>query len=339
MNMIASFIIPAYNASNTINRCLDSIYSLALPDQDYEIIIIDDDSSDDTVDIVKNHIGSHDNITLLCQPENHRQGAARNRGIALAQGEYIVFVDSDDVVSKGVVTAIRQMVALNLEMVAMSTGLVDATGDVQIDKRLDYDAESVFSGIDLQTKYPFWNTPPWPYIYRKSFLTRVNYPFAEDVLFEDTDFVSKHLYHAKRMAYCDECGYLAYYNESSTTHTISYKHVSDYALLGCRMLSIYQSIEPKNTKYSDSILEGGSHNIMQACKNLFKLKSISDVQSFYARFDSFFDRKQLLDYREPPYCWTRWTRFCLKHKKLTVLFVGCILSIRNIRFPHALSFI
>lgn len=64
-NLIASFIIPAYNASKTIVRCLDSIYKLPLNENEYEVIVIDDCSVDNTVDVVVEYALGRTNITLL----------------------------------------------------------------------------------------------------------------------------------------------------------------------------------------------------------------------------------------------------------------------------------
>ena len=94
--MLCSFIIPAYNASSTIVRCLDSIYTLGLAEQDFEVVCIDDCSTDNTIEVIEHYAKKHSNITLLRQARNHRQGAARNRGVSIAKGEYIVFVDSYD---------------------------------------------------------------------------------------------------------------------------------------------------------------------------------------------------------------------------------------------------
>lgn len=329
-----SFVIPMYNASSTILRCLDSIYGLPVDEKDFEVIVIDDCSTDNTVELVKEYACIHLNLVLCCQPENHRQGAARNRGVALSKGKYIVFVDSDDESSKGVINAVRLAEDNCLDMVAMRHSKFGNDGDDRKDARLPYGKNDLFTGIEMQTNFPFWNTGPCAYVYRKSFFNEIGYPFAEDVLYEDSDFVNVHLFYAKRMMYCDECGYVVHYNCASTTHTLSYKHLCDYALLGTRMLKFYESIEDKDSIYAEGILEGGSFNIMKALSRLSRLKSCSEVRAFYDRFDNYYERKLLFGYRKPAYCWSRWTRFCLKHREMTIMVMGIVIPFAKIRVKN-----
>lgn len=316
-----SFVIPAYNASKTIIRCLDSIYSLPLEEDVFEVVAIDDCSTDDTVELITGYARNHRNLVLLCQQENMRQGAARNRGLSVAQGGLIAFVDSDDMVGGGIVEAIKIAGDGQYDMVAVRYKKVTVNMDVISEMALPYKDE-VFDGIKLQTEYPFWGTAPWAYIYRKHFLNEVNYPFAEGVLYEDSDFVNVHLYHAGRMSYCDECGYLYIYNSASTTNTVSPGSLCDYALLGTRMLAFYESLPEKTTRYAGLILEGGSYNVKEACRKLMMLKSKRNVKSFYDRFDSHYDRASLLKYTKPEYCWNWWTRFCLRHKRCATVIIG-----------------
>ena len=322
-----SIIIPSFNSQATINRCLDSVYALPIPEDEFEVIVIDDCSTDRTVDIIEEYEQIHSNLTLLVQQQNHRQGAARNRGLQIAQGDCIVFLDSDDEIVSGVLSAYNLSKKNDLDIVVMRCVKVDSEGNTNNEYNLPYAPDYVFTGVDFQTEYPYWCTAPWAYLYRRSFLKRVDYPFVEDVLFEDTDFVMEHLFHSARMSYSNECGYRMWNNPFSTTHTISFKHVSDYAALGTRILSLYQRLEDKCSPYADIILEGGSYNVMRSCKNLFKLKSFFDVRSFYNRFDSLADRTALSSYSKPAYCWNRWTRFCMRHKYGTIMIVGIILSL------------
>lgn len=97
-NPTVSFIIPAYNAAATITRCLDSLAAQTL--RDFEIIVVDDASLDDTAERVRRYTSPDEaplSLTLLQQP-HAGVSAARNRGLAAARGAYIQFIDADDYV-------------------------------------------------------------------------------------------------------------------------------------------------------------------------------------------------------------------------------------------------
>lgn len=86
-----SIIIPLYNGSHLITRCLNSIFN-QIGEFDLQVIIIDDGSTDNSADIVKQYPHS---VTLLQQP-NQGPAAARNKGIKAANGKYLAFLDGDD---------------------------------------------------------------------------------------------------------------------------------------------------------------------------------------------------------------------------------------------------
>ena len=321
-----SVIIPAYNAQATLRRCLDSVYALPVPEEEFEVIAIDDCSVDGTVAALQEYGRNHADMTVLVQSQNHRQGAARNRGLSRANGEWVIFLDSDDELAPGVVRALERAEQERLDMVAMKGVSVDLEGKIRKTYELPYPEGAVFSGKSLQVEHPFWACGPVLYAYRKSFLDRVDYPFAEDVLYEDSDFVNVHLYQAERMGYSPADAYLIHENPVSTTRTISYKHVCDYALLGTRLLRFFLRIDAADAAFADLTLEGGSFNIMKAFRALLRLGSQAEVRAFYDRLDAHVDRKDYLHYRKPAYCWTRWTRFCLKHRRLATALVGGVIS-------------
>ena len=92
--MKISVIIPAYNAEKFLVESLQSVVNQTI--DDFEIIVIDDGSTDSTLDILKNYEKSYENFNVICQ-ENAGPAAARNKGLDVAKGEYIYFFDADDV--------------------------------------------------------------------------------------------------------------------------------------------------------------------------------------------------------------------------------------------------
>lgn len=102
---LLSFIIPMYNCGEYISRCIDSLLGQGLEDNEYEIIVVNDGSTDNGHDIVAKYAQQHPNITLIDQ-NNQGVGAARNTGMEYATGEYIAFVDADDMYASGATVGI-----------------------------------------------------------------------------------------------------------------------------------------------------------------------------------------------------------------------------------------
>ena len=90
-NLSISIIIPLYNGSKLINRCLDSVYN-QIGNFQLDVIVIDDGSTDNSINVVENY---PQKITILTQ-KNSGPAAARNKGIEVATGKYLAFLDGDD---------------------------------------------------------------------------------------------------------------------------------------------------------------------------------------------------------------------------------------------------
>ena len=103
--MRISIIIPVYNTEAWLPRCLESIVAQSLPEKDYEILIVNDGSTDGSETVAAEFAAGRPNCRVLSQP-NSGLSAARNAGLAAAGGDYIWFVDSDDRIAPDCLSAI-----------------------------------------------------------------------------------------------------------------------------------------------------------------------------------------------------------------------------------------
>ena len=90
-----SVIIAAYNAEEYLSETMDSIFLQTMDNSDYEVIVVNDGSSDNTLSILNSYKANYSNLTII-DKENGGPSSARNAGLDIAQGEYVFFFDSDD---------------------------------------------------------------------------------------------------------------------------------------------------------------------------------------------------------------------------------------------------
>lgn len=99
-----SIIIPAYNVEDYIIDCLDSVVNSIKGFDSYEVILIEDCSSDSTLEVLNNNKINYDKVKILVNEVNLGLSGSRNRGLTEARGRYITFVDSDDMLTKGILS-------------------------------------------------------------------------------------------------------------------------------------------------------------------------------------------------------------------------------------------
>tara|TARA_Y100000590_G_scaffold469642_1_gene658848 strand:- start:14997 stop:16007 length:1011 start_codon:yes stop_codon:yes gene_type:complete len=105
--MKISVIVPVYNVGKYIKKCLDSLVNQNF-NLDYQIILIDDCSTDDSLEIIKNYSLKYKNIILLKNNKNEGPGNTRNKGLEYAKGEYILFLDADDFISSDALSIVYE---------------------------------------------------------------------------------------------------------------------------------------------------------------------------------------------------------------------------------------
>ena len=211
--MIFSVVIPVYNVKDYLPKCIDSV--LAQDFEDYEIVLVDDGSTDGESGAICDRYAEANaaRIRVIHKP-NGGLGDARNVGMEAAQGEYVVFLDSDDYVGTGMLTALAAVID-RYHCDAVDFGLAVVTGDT-VTKQLisDLPHERAFT-LDEVPQLPNACSRCWK---RSLFLdTGIRYPSR--VWYEDIRTTPKLFAAAKSICAIPDVFYYYVERESSIMHT------------------------------------------------------------------------------------------------------------------------
>lgn len=232
-----SVIIPVYNVEAYLRQCLDSVVNQTL--REIEIICVNDGSTDDSAAILNEYVSKDRRIKILTQV-NSGQGAARNSGLAVAQGKYVYFMDADDELVNA--SVLEQLVATvqreNLDVLffdaetvvdeGVQSSAVHATDYIR-----QHDYSSVKAGRELFSdflKNKEYTVSPCLAIYRRAFLKENNISFSsERIFYEDNIFMTRVLLAAKRASHRPWRFYLRKVHAGSTvTSTPTMRHLRGY---------------------------------------------------------------------------------------------------------------
>lgn len=198
--MFLSIIIPVYNGTKTIKRCLDSIWSQSLPEDDYEVICVDDCSTDGSYDYILSLSEQHRQLRVLKNHINLRAGGARNHGVTHAAGKYILFIDADDYFHTGSVTeAYQYLKKCDLDILVCDFARhKDNTPNNELVHK--FPSTAIMSGRQflVTNSLPY---APWKYLFKRSIMIDNNIFFAEGVSCEDVDWSHKIAFFANKMQY------------------------------------------------------------------------------------------------------------------------------------------
>lgn len=218
-NPIVSIIVPIYNVERYLHKCVDSLLSQDLPSSEYEIILVDDGSLDACPQICDEYERMFDNIRVVHQ-QNGGLSAARNSGIQVAQGKYVMFVDSDDYLQKNVLGAlIEQMESQQLDVLRYNYYNVHEDGSVFEPHKnpkpyFDYSSEVVDGETFLNDRLGF-ACYACQFLIRRELLDGCT--FTPGIYFEDTDWTPRMLLTAKRVASTELVVYHYLWREGSIT--------------------------------------------------------------------------------------------------------------------------
>lgn len=214
-----SIIVPIYNVELYLRKCVDSLLAQDLPSSEYEVILVDDGGKDACPQICDEYAAAHENIRVVHR-KNGGLSAARNSGIEVAQGEYVMFVDSDDYIEPNVLGALlKRMEEEHLDLLRYNYQNVRENGEVFVPFKtgkpyFDYSSEVVDGETFLNERLGY-ACYAWAFVLRRDLLEGC--VFTPGIYFEDTDWTPRMLLKAKRAASTEMIVYNYLWREGSIT--------------------------------------------------------------------------------------------------------------------------
>ena len=211
-----SIIVPIYNAEQYLEECIDSLYFQDIPEEEYEIILINDGSTDSSYEIAKAFLSKHQNINLFTQ-NNSGQSVARNKGLNVAKGRYVMFVDSDDKLFPNVLGKLLSLAKDNrLDVCAYRIKYFDENGFPHFGSIQPLPPNKIFDGRYAVTHGADIGAV-WLNLYSREMIEKYQLRFLEGIYHEDVDFNLQMYAYADRMMFSDIIAYNYRYVAGSST--------------------------------------------------------------------------------------------------------------------------
>ena len=223
-----SLIIPVYNVEKFLRTTLGSVFAQTF--KDFEVIIVNDGSTDSSFEIIKEYDEKHDNMVVINQ-ENQGQGIARNNALKVAKGEYVAFLDSDDFLEPDFLEELYKTATENdADISCCSFRLNYEKGFHEIFMAFTPRKSSVISSdealkkliLDITMHHYLWNK-----LYKRSLFTENNIIFY-DMFFEDIATCPKLFYYANKVAITNKCLYNYRRHKKSTIAEMDAVKINDF---------------------------------------------------------------------------------------------------------------
>lgn len=273
--MKLSIIVPVYNVEDYIKECIDSLINI--PIEDMEILVIDDGSLDNSINIVEKY---EDTRIKIIHQKNGGLSSARNTGLKNAKGKYILFVDSDDYIINQL--SISNMITLaedNKCDILIGNGYRKFENGDQIPIRRPecvYNKE-VYSSeeyLKIILSYRSFVQVAWLNLYNREFLEKNSLKFKEKIYHEDLHFTPRALLKAEKIGVSKEFFYIYRQRENSImTNKNQIKHAYD-------IFEIAKDLEIEFSKVSDVLLKQQLYELI--VENIFVAiyKGIKEEKAF-----------------------------------------------------------
>ncbi len=222
--MKLSIIVPIYNVETYLAKCVDSLLQQDISKEEYEIILVDDGSTDGSAAIADKYAQDYANVSVIHQ-KNKGLSSARNTGIDAAKGEYIQFVDSDDYLEANVLgTLVDKVYTENLDVLRFNYQNVNEEYQVFNPYKsprifVDY-RDEICDGLRFLTNRLGYACYAWQFIISNE-LTGIR--FTPGIYFEDTEWTPRMLLQAKRVTSVDTIAYNYLMRTGSITQSVNFE--------------------------------------------------------------------------------------------------------------------
>lgn len=211
---LLSIIIPVYNTASYIQRCINSIVKQNL-DIPFEIIIINDGSTDNSLSIIKSIAKINSSIVVI-DKKNEGAGSARNIGIESSKGKYLLFLDSDDYYEPNTLKPVLELALTNfLDLCFFRMHVENNNGLGYISGKQPFDLYTLYNGVHI-INYGFSFSSACNCLYSVDFVKKSGVRFINCHTAEDVNFTMKLFPFAKRLIFTDLIVYHYTFNCNST---------------------------------------------------------------------------------------------------------------------------
>lgn len=232
--MKLSIILTVYNKAEFLQRAFEALLSQhSVEEGDYEILVVNDGSTDNSLSIVKSYVASYSYVRLLNQ-NNQGLSMARNNGTEAAKGKYVWYVDADDVISPYSVRRICDAMGSSPDIIPI---YAQTEGEQIIRNCIPV---TVKTGKDILL-YGKWQACGVFNVFRKQFLKENNLCFMPGIYHEDSEFTPRMLYAAESVAVVPEVLYTVFHEPSSITQVPRVKRAFDCLIVAERLYDFLES--------------------------------------------------------------------------------------------------
>lgn len=287
MNKKVSIIVPVYNTSNYLDKCILSILNQS--HKNIEIIVIDDGSTDNSLNILKEYAKQDNRIKVLVQ-KNQGQGVARNYGIKEATGEYICFVDSDDRIDKSMIEKLLENIIY--EEADFTSCLIAFEDEKKVTKyKKRFSVNFLKKDEQIKDSYEVKNIFPIPCnkIYKTEFLRGNNIYFPEIRKNEDILFIHKIVLYSKKCSFINETLYYAYKRDGSTSRKVTVENMKSMIELleiDKKNLEIMGKYENFSKEYKSFYIRAVFNVYLQGL--YYKSNEIKEIENLMLKVSHFF---------------------------------------------------